>query len=49
MAKQVLAAPAALALRQAGRAAPQLSSDMVLADRKDRFLEVIAGVRRDYL
>lgn len=49
MAKQVLAAPAALALRQASKAAPQLSRDTVLAHRKERFLEVIAGVRRDYL
>jgi succinoglycan biosynthesis protein ExoV len=48
MAKQVLAAPASLALRQASKAAPQLSSDTVLANRKERLLEIIAGVRRDY-
>ena len=49
MAKQVLAAPSALALWQASKAAPQLSDDAVLARRKERFLEVVAGVRRDYL
>lgn len=48
VAKQVLAAPSALALRQAKKATPQLSSDTVLARRKEQFLEVIAGVRRDY-
>jgi succinoglycan biosynthesis protein ExoV len=48
MAKQVLAAPSAMALWQAKRATPQLSSDTVLARRKERFLEVIAGVQRDY-
>ncbi|NKN37279.1 polysaccharide pyruvyl transferase family protein [Agrobacterium sp. a22-2] len=48
VAKQALAAPSALALWQASRAAPQLSTDTVLQARKDRFLEVIEGVRRDY-
>ena len=48
MAKQVLATPSALALWQAKKATPQLSSDTVLARRKERFLEVIAGVQRDY-
>lgn len=49
MAKQVLAAPSTLALRQARKARPQLSSDARLADRKARFLDVLATVRRDYL
>ncbi|PTM97152.1 polysaccharide pyruvyl transferase family protein [Mycoplana dimorpha] len=48
-AKQMLAAPSALALWQASRAEPQLSADAVLAERKDRFLAVLDGVRRDYL
>jgi succinoglycan biosynthesis protein ExoV len=48
VAKQVLAAPSALALWQAKKATPQLSADAALARRKERFLEVIAGVRRDY-
>lgn len=47
-AKQLLAVPSALSLWQATRAAPQLSADHILAERKDRFLEVIASVRRDY-
>lgn len=47
-AKQVLAAPSALALWQASRAAPQLSADAALAGRKERFLAVLDGVRRDY-
>lgn len=47
-AKQVLAAPATLALWQARRARPQLSADHVLAERKDRFREVLAAIRRDY-
>lgn len=47
-AKQVLAAPSTLALWQAIRAAPQLSSDGRLAERKDRFLEALAAVRRAY-
>ena len=48
-AKQILTAPSMLALWQAMRAAPQLSADAVLAERKQRFLEVIETVRRDYL
>ncbi|MEZ2128508.1 MULTISPECIES: polysaccharide pyruvyl transferase family protein [unclassified Sinorhizobium] len=48
MAKQALAVPSALALWQASKARPQLSADATLALRKERFLEVIAGVRRDY-
>jgi succinoglycan biosynthesis protein ExoV len=48
MAKQVLAAPSALALWQARRAEPQLSADGVLAERKERFGAVLAGIRRDY-
>jgi succinoglycan biosynthesis protein ExoV len=48
VAKQVLAAPSTLALRQARRAVPQLSADSVLAERKARFREVLEGVRRDY-
>lgn len=47
-AKQVLAAPSALALWQASRAEPQLSKDAALAERKDRFVTVLEGVRRDY-
>lgn len=47
-AKQVLAAPATLALRQARRATPQLSADAVLAERKAQFREVLAAIRRDY-
>ena len=46
--KQALAAPSVLALRQARRAAPQLSADVTLAERKERFRDVLAGVRRDY-
>lgn len=49
IAKHVLATPAVLALRQARRAEPQLSSDATLADRKERLRVVLAGVRRDYL
>jgi succinoglycan biosynthesis protein ExoV len=48
VAKQVLAAPSTLALWQARRATPQLSADAVLAERKDRFREVLAGIRRAY-
>ncbi|MDQ0322504.1 succinoglycan biosynthesis protein ExoV [Pararhizobium capsulatum DSM 1112] len=48
-AKQMLAAPSTLALWQASRAEPQLSSDRALAERKERFLNVLDGVRRDYL
>ncbi len=47
-AKQVLAAPSALALWQASRAEPQLSTDAALSARKERFLSVLEGVRRDY-
>lgn len=49
VAKKMLATPAILALRQARKAEPQLSSDRILAERKDRFREVLAGIRRDYL
>lgn len=49
IARRVLAAPAVLALRQARQARPQLSSDLVLADRKERLRSVLADVRRDYL
>lgn len=49
MAKQVLAAPSTLALWQARRAKPQLSETARLEDRKDRFREVLADLRRDYL
>ncbi|TCL71114.1 polysaccharide pyruvyl transferase family protein [Rhizobium sp. BK251] len=49
MAKQALAMPSALALWQASKATPQLSSDSVLASRKQQFMDVIEGVRRDYL
>ena len=47
-AKQLLAAPSALSLWQASKATPQLSADAALAERKERFLDVIEGVRRDY-
>ncbi len=46
--KHALAAPAVLALRQARKAQPQLSADAALAERKDRFCAVLAGIRRDY-
>ena len=46
--KHALAAPAVLALRQARKAQPQLSADAALAERKDRFRAVLAGIRRDY-
>ncbi|MBB3610093.1 polysaccharide pyruvyl transferase family protein [Rhizobium sp. BK602] len=48
MAKQALAVPSALALWQASKGKPQLSSDAALAARKERFMAVIDGVRRDY-
>lgn len=48
LAKHVLATPSVLALRRAGRAKPQLSRDDVLRERKERFAEVLDGVRRDY-
>lgn len=47
-AKQVLAAPSTFALRQARRSRPQLSADGVLAERKERLREVLAGIRRYY-
>jgi succinoglycan biosynthesis protein ExoV len=46
--KHMLAAPSVLALRQARKAEPQLSADARLAERKDRFNAVLAGIRRDY-
>ncbi|MDH6230349.1 succinoglycan biosynthesis protein ExoV [Mesorhizobium soli] len=49
LAKQALAMPSTLALWQARRAKPQLSSDAALAERKERFREVLDGIRRDYL
>jgi succinoglycan biosynthesis protein ExoV len=49
VAKKALAAPSILALWQARRATPQLSSDTVLSERKDRFREVLGQIRRDYL
>jgi succinoglycan biosynthesis protein ExoV len=48
LSKQVLAAPSTLALWQARKAAPRLSADSVLAERKDRFREVLDTIRRDY-
>lgn len=48
LAKQVLAAPSTLALWQARRATPQLSTDAALAGRKQRFGEVLDEIRRDY-
>ena len=48
VAKQLLAAPSILALRQAGKAQPQLSADDALAERKERLREVLIGIRRDY-
>ena len=47
-AKQVLAAPSTLALWQASRAAPQLSADARLSERKARLYAVLEDVRRDY-
>jgi succinoglycan biosynthesis protein ExoV len=47
-AKQVLAAPSTLALWQASRAAPQLSTDARLSERKARLYGVLESVRRDY-
>jgi succinoglycan biosynthesis protein ExoV len=49
LAKQVLAAPAALALWRASRVEPQLSRDEVLDARKQRFEMVLERVRKDYL
>jgi succinoglycan biosynthesis protein ExoV len=48
LAKQVLAAPSTLALWQARRATPQLSADAALAERKQRFRDVLDEIRRDY-
>lgn len=48
-AKQVLAAPSTLALWQASRAEPQLSTDARLSERKARLYGVLEEVRRDYL
>lgn len=48
-AKQVLAAPSTLALWQASRATPQLSTDARLSERKARLYGVLESVRRDYL
>ena len=48
IAKQALAAPSILALWQARGATPQLSSDGVLATRKERLHKVLAEIRRDY-
>lgn len=47
-AKQMLAAPSTLSLWQAARAAPQLSTDSILAERKERFTGVLDSVRRAY-
>lgn len=47
-AKQLLAAPATLALWKASRAQPRLSPDGMLESRKDRFRAVLADIRRDY-
>lgn len=47
-AKQMLAAPSTLALWQASRAEPQLSTDARLFERKDRLYAVLEDVRRDY-
>ncbi|MFT4158513.1 MAG: polysaccharide pyruvyl transferase family protein, partial [Shinella sp.] len=46
---QVLAAPSTLALWQASRAEPQLSTDARLSERKARLYAVLEDVRRDYL
>ena len=46
--KQALAGPSMLALWQARGATPRLSSDTVLAARKERFRQVLAEIRRDY-
>jgi succinoglycan biosynthesis protein ExoV len=48
-AKQMLAAPSTLALWQASRAAPQLSADARLGERKERLYKVLEDVRRDYV
>lgn len=48
-AKQLLAVPSIMALRQARQAEPQLSSDAVLEDRKARLRAVLEEICRDYL
>lgn len=48
-AKRLLAVPAVLGLRQACRAAPQLSADGALAARKAQLSDILADIRRDYL
>ncbi|MFC3163136.1 polysaccharide pyruvyl transferase family protein [Ciceribacter thiooxidans] len=48
-AKHALAAPSTLALWQASRATPQMSSDALLSERKERFAAELERVRRDYL
>ncbi|MBB2971359.1 polysaccharide pyruvyl transferase family protein [Mesorhizobium sp. RMAD-H1] len=48
IAKQLLAAPSALALWQASRAEPNLSPDGRVSACKERFLEALEGVRRQY-
>lgn len=48
-AKHALAAPSTLALWQASRATPQMSSDALLTERKERFAAELERVRRDYL
>ena len=48
-AKQVLAAPSTLALWQASRAEPQLSTDARIGERKARLYAILEEVRRDYL
>ena len=49
IAKRLLAVPSMVGLWQARRARPQLSSDAVLAERKDRLRAILAEIRRDYL
>src|SRR5690606_25911292 len=49
IARRVLATPAVRALRQARHAEPQLSSDQMLAKRKEQLRDILAEVRRDYL
>lgn len=48
MAKQLLASPSILALWQASRAEPQLSPDGAVDRLKERFRDVLDGIRRDY-
>lgn len=49
VARRLLATPAMLGLWRASRARPRLSDDSVLAERKERLWEIVAGIRRDYL